>query len=149
MGLADRMAVLYQGAIVQIGKPADVYSHPATSFVGGFVGSPPMNFLKLPVDASRHARLGPLALAAPASHHDKIVLGVRAEDLEVAEGGFPFEMRVAEPMGSHTLLTGAFDGQPMRVVVPSDLPTRPGQIFPLQPRMDRIVWMDEAGVAVS
>src|SRR5258708_9854659 len=47
MGLADRIAVLYAGRIVQIDPPADLYRYPRSMFVGGFVGSPPMNFLRL------------------------------------------------------------------------------------------------------
>src|SRR6516164_6390036 len=64
MGLADRIAVLHAGRIQQIGPPAEVYALPATTFVGGFVGSPPMNFLTLPV-TNRQVQLGALALKSP------------------------------------------------------------------------------------
>ena len=111
MGLADRIAVLYAGRIVQIDRPAEIYRNPATMFVGGFVGSPPMNFLRLPV-ANGTARLGALTLTPPAGSGERAVLGIRAEDLETADAnsGFAVEVRVAEPMGSHTLVTGMADG---------------------------------------
>ena len=57
MGLSDRIAVMYNGRIEQVGPPVEIYSHPATRFVGGFMGNPPMNFIKLPV-ANGRVRLG-------------------------------------------------------------------------------------------
>src|SRR6266851_2296184 len=65
MGLADRIAVLHAGRIVQIDRPTEIYRNPATSFVGGFVGSPPMNFLDVGNNAGQ-VRIGELVLAAPA-----------------------------------------------------------------------------------
>ena len=121
MGLADRIAVLHTGRIVQMDRPTEIYRNPATQFVGGFVGNPPMNFLSLPVSGGR-VQFGAVSLAAP-TNADTVVLGIRGEDLEMAEpsAGFPFEVRVTEPMGSHTLLTGSVVGQQIRVVAP---PTR-------------------------
>ena len=63
MGLADRIAVLHAGRIVQIDRPTEIYAHPATMFVGGFVGSPPMNFLKL--HGGRWRRCGSAGVALP------------------------------------------------------------------------------------
>ena len=145
MGLADRIAVLYAGRIVQIDRPAEIYRNPATMFVGGFVGSPPMNFLRLPV-ANGAARLGALTLTPPAGSGARAVLGIRAEDLETADAnsGFAVEVRVAEPMGSHTLVTGMADGQPIRVVASSDLRPPPGSILHVRPREGRITWMQES-----
>jgi multiple sugar transport system ATP-binding protein len=143
MGLADRMAVLHSGKIEQIGLPADVYRAPATTFVGGFVGSPPMNFLRVPV-SDGGAMLHGVVIAAPRAARGETLLGIRAEDLDIADGGFPFVVRVAEPMGSHQLVTGDFDGQPMRVVVAADRPTAPGETLHLAPKRGRIIWMDPA-----
>jgi len=151
MGLADRIAVLHAGRIQQVGPPADVYTSPATTFVGGFVGSPPMNFLTLPVENER-VRLGALTFASPAGCEGRIVLGVRPEDLEptVAVEGFPFTLRVAEPLGSHIMLTGETVGQQLRVVVPPETPVRVGAAMHLRPRHGRIVWMDPtSGAAVG
>src|SRR5580700_7125288 len=123
MGLADRIAVLYAGRIEQIDAPAEVYALPATTFVGGFVGSPPTNFLTLPV-TNRQVQLGALSLASPAGSTGRIVLGVRPEDLQptAAAEGFPFVVRVAEPLGSHIMLTGESAGQRVRVIVPPEHP---------------------------
>jgi multiple sugar transport system ATP-binding protein len=150
MALADRIAVLHAGRIQQIGPPAEVYAFPATTFVGGFVGSPPMNFLTLPVE-NGWVRLGALTLASPTGSQGQIVLGVRPEDLEqtVAAEGFPFTVRVTEPLGSHIMLTGETVGQQVRVLVPPESSVRVGAALQLRPRFNRVVWMDPAsGVAV-
>jgi multiple sugar transport system ATP-binding protein len=147
MGLADRIAVLYAGQIVQIDRPTEIYRNPATRFVGGFVGSPPMNFLTLKVAAGQ-AKLGALALTPPTAL-DSVVMGIRGEDLHItdADEGFPFEVHVTEPMGSHTLLTGTVAGQQIRVVAPSDTLPAQGATLHLRPVPDRISWMDPASGA--
>ncbi|HUZ64580.1 MAG TPA: ABC transporter ATP-binding protein [Acetobacteraceae bacterium] len=143
MGLADRIAVMQAGRLVQIAAPLDVYRRPRTRFVGGFVGSPPMNFLRLPV-ADGTARLGALRLAAPPGLGGEALVGLRAEDMLPADeaDGFRFDVLVAEPLGAHTLLTGRHDGQPMRVVW-AETP-QPGTALFLRPAIDRLCWMDPA-----
>ncbi len=149
MGLADRIALLHAGRIVQIDLPSVLYRHPATRFVGGFVGSPPMNFLTLPV-ANGRVQIGALSFPPP-TNAMSVVMGVRGEDLDiVTEDAMPFEVRVVEPMGSHTLLTGAVAGQQIRVVAPSDARPQPGAKLQLRPVPDRISWMDaESGAALE
>jgi multiple sugar transport system ATP-binding protein len=148
MGLADRIAVLEGGRIQQIGSPGEIYAHPATRFVGGFVGSPPMNFLPVRAEGGQ-VRLGALALPAPSG--GDLVLGLRGEDVEeVADGaGFPFAVQVAEPMGSHMLLTGTVAGTRMRVVAPADRQPAAGEVIHLRPLPGRIRWMDaRTGAAI-
>ena len=80
------------------------------------------------------------------------MLGVRPEDLEQTVGaeGFPLTVRVAEPFGTHIMLTGETVGQQARVVVPPETPVRVGATIHLRPRYDRIVWMDPAsGAAIE
>src|SRR5215467_5253127 len=143
MALADRIAVLHAGRIQQIGPPAEVYAFPATTFVGGFVGSPPMNFLRLPVEDGC-VWLGALTLGSPTGSKGQIVLGVRPEDLQVTvpAEGFPFILQVAEPLGSHIMLTGETYGQQIRVIVAPEASVRVEATMSLRPRGDRIVWMD-------
>src|SRR5215472_14109583 len=136
------------GFIQQIGPPAEVYAFPATTFVGGFVGSPPMNFLRLPVE-NGCVRLGALTLGSPTGSEGHIMLGVRPEDLQVTvpAEGFPFILQVAEPLGSHIILTGETHGQQVRVMVAPEASVRVGATMSLRPRSDRIVWMDPASGA--
>ncbi len=143
MGLADRIAVMHKGVIEQIDKPQALYERPATRFVGGFVGSPPMNFIDLTVEAGM-ARLGDFS--SPVSTTGvTITAGIRAEDIAVVEnGGLPFDVVVCEPLGSTLLLTGRIAGQLARVAVRPDTRVHPGDRLNLDPTPGRIVWIDPA-----
>lgn len=141
MGLADRIAVMHGGRIVQIDTPTNVYSRPASRFVGGFVGSPPMNFVATTSNSGEVA-LGGVRLRAPVD--GPIVLGFRGEDarLTAAGNGVPFTVRVAEPMGSHLLLTGRVGEDLARIVAPPDARVEAGATLGLSLDMNRIVWID-------
>jgi len=149
MGLADRIAVMHQGRIVQEAAPAEVYRRPRSLFVGGFVGSPPMNFLRLPIRQGV-VRLGSLELRPPAGADGMVVLGVRPEDLAPVVDGFGFRVQVVEPLGSHLLLTGAAEDQKLRVVVPPDTAVRAGDTIALRPDLAHVAWMHpETGEALE
>jgi multiple sugar transport system ATP-binding protein len=157
MSLADRIAVMSNGEIVQYDVPIKVYQEPETTFVGGFIGSPPMNFLDLRVhrrNGATAARLGQAHIAIPATAGDRVRLGIRPEDLEVlsaagSEGGFASEVLVVEPLGPHLQLTARVDGQTLRVTAPPDLDVRPGSRVTLRPNPARLRWFDaESGRAL-
>jgi len=156
MSLADRIAVMREGRIVQYDVPLTVYGHPADTFVGGFIGNPPMNFLRLIVDGpagGRVAHVGELALRAPDGDHDALVLGLRPEDLEVLVAAepdaFSAEVQVVEPLGPHLLLTLEAATQPLKVTAPPDLVLRPGDAVWLRPFPKRLRWMDpNTGAAI-
>jgi multiple sugar transport system ATP-binding protein len=144
MGLADRIAVMCEGRIEQIGTPLDVYAAPVTRFVGGFLGSPPMNFIKVRC-AQGVARIGEAKLPCPAITGE-LELGLRGEDARLAptDSGIPFDIRVVEPMGSHLLLTGSIDGQLARVVAPPNAIVSAGQRVGLTVDPARVTWLDGA-----
>jgi multiple sugar transport system ATP-binding protein len=148
MGLADRIAVMYGGKIVQFDTPNNVYAHPASMFVGGFVGSPPMNFVSTTI-ANGSAAIGAVRLAAPVAS-GAAKLGFRGEDVRLTtrEEGIPFIVKVAEPMGSHMLLTGQVDSDLVRVVAPSDTQIAPGSAVGLMLDPARLSWMDAQSGAV-
>jgi multiple sugar transport system ATP-binding protein len=150
MGLADRIAVMHGGRIVQIDRPVTVYSRPRTMFVGGFVGSPPMNFVPVTVSAGT-AQLGTLAVPAPIAEGE-LMAGIRAEDfaLTTADQGLPLDVLVVEPLGSHALVTGRCGERTVRVVAPVTVTCTAGSRIGLVPATDRLVWMNPAtGEAVG
>jgi multiple sugar transport system ATP-binding protein len=113
--MADRIVVLNQGKVEQLGSPLELYQHPATLFVAGFIGAPKMNLLEAEIKAADVRRLT-LMLAngafvtvpAPAeklSAGEKIKLGVRAEHLTVgAEGELQGEIEAVEHLGPRAYL---------------------------------------------
>jgi multiple sugar transport system ATP-binding protein len=150
MGLADRIALMHNGRIEQIDTPMTIYRRPGTTFVGSFVGSPPMNFVSVAIAGGR-GRLGALSLEAPIGE-GTLLAGIRPEDFEIEapDRGLPIEVAVAEPLGSHTLLTDQYERQQIRVIAPPDKEVAPGTRIGLVPALSRLVWMDpQSGRAVA
>ena len=143
MSLADRIAVMRAGDIVQIDEPMIVYGKPADTFVGGFIGNPPMNFINIRLRGGR-AQLGSLDLSTPATQGETVTLGVRPEELEPAQPGKGFEasVLVAEPLGPHVLLTLTYDGQQIRYTGPPGISARPGDVMTLRPTPAGLRWLD-------
>ena len=133
MSLGDRVAVLRDGRIAQLGTPMQVYDQPAERFVGGFLGAPPMNFFPATVAAGDLAvgddRLpGPDTLSSWAGK--EVLVGVRAENIEVAADSRPgwqqAEVEVAEPTGATVLLTLRWGTHEVKVQAAPGFAARPG-----------------------
>ena len=111
MTLADRIVILNDCRIEQVGSPIEVYTRPASRFVATFVGSPAMNILPITVSGSDdrlNARLGDgslVGLPGAPSNKDWIEIGVRPESLTVvAQGETPATAVVVERLGERTLI---------------------------------------------
>jgi glycerol transport system ATP-binding protein len=115
---AQRVVVMYDGRIVQVGTPQDLFERPAHRFVGFFIGSPGMNFLPATGDGSGVAiegtpwlLNGPIAAAA-AGARGRLEVGIRPEFLRVsadpAPDGVPAELRSVRDLGNFKLVTAAF-----------------------------------------
>jgi multiple sugar transport system ATP-binding protein len=151
MGLSDKIAVMYDGRIEQVGAPVEVYSRPATRFVGGFMGNPPMNFIKLKV-RDGGVKLGSTRHALPPTAGSEVVLGFRGENVRLTslDEGIRFDVRVVEPMGSHLLLTGSVEGQPARVILPPGEAVASGETVGLAVDPDRLTWISpDTGGAIA
>ncbi|CAO3405997.1 sn-glycerol-3-phosphate import ATP-binding protein UgpC [Azospirillum largimobile] len=122
MTLADRILVMNHGVAEQIGTPLEVYQRPASLFVAGFIGSPPMNVLDGRIDDRGEAVLVPggqrLALPQPrpTDAGRPIKLGIRPEHLAVAAQGFSIEIELVEALGADTVVYGRLpDGETLLV----------------------------------
>jgi len=121
MTMGDRIAILDEGRLQQVGTPNEVYQHPANRFVAGFIGSPSMNFLQVRLaetaDGYELVATGDADLRYPletslvdgiaAEAGDHLTMGVRPEDVRVADEGertFDARVEVVEPMGSDNYL---------------------------------------------
>ncbi|WP_368647071.1 sn-glycerol-3-phosphate import ATP-binding protein UgpC [Castellaniella ginsengisoli] len=117
MTLAHRMVVMNQGVPEQIGTPAEVFERPATVFVAGFIGSPPMNLLRVEADAQGRTA-GPdgtvLPLPAPPGPARGLILGLRPEHLVLGvPGGLQARVEMIEILGSEQLIHARWGGQPL------------------------------------
>ena len=152
MSLADRIAVMHQGHIVQYDAPTKVYHEPATMFVGGFLGNPPMNFLNLKPSGNRQGEVGGARFQMPA--HSNAVLGIRPEDIHIVNAQSSDSMQakvsIVELLGATTQITTHVDGQLVRVTADSAINAKSGDTLWLQPNPERLRWYDrESGNAIS
>jgi multiple sugar transport system ATP-binding protein len=149
MSMADRIAIVDQGRIVQAASPVEVYRNPAAHFVASFIGNPPMNFIRA---ENKGNGLWSIAGAqVPGPNIDKAVLefAVRPEDISVGSGDLNATIRLIEPLGSHVLAACSLDGQPFRVILSSDTALQAGDDVKLNPVTERIRWFDpETSLAV-
>ena len=153
LSLGDRMAVMRDGQIVQCDTPLRVYEHPVSTFVGGFIGNPPMNFLPVTAevtDGQPRARVGAHAFPAPdavrALAGRRLLAGIRGENVVPSSGrvpgAVPGRVRVVEPLGSHVLVTVSIEGTEVKVLAPSDFnPAEDAELW-LRPVPEKVRWFD-------
>ncbi len=148
MTLAQRMIVMNAGRMEQIGTPEEVYARPATTFVAGFMGPPPMNLLAGSADGSRFTTGGlTLALPAAAARGGELLLGVRPEHCEPSPsgGGWPLKVEVVEMLGAERLVYGHVGDAPFTLRIPgTDAPPRPGDTLPIAVGSQHLHWFDPA-----
>lgn len=90
MTMADRIVIMKDGIVQQVGKPMDLYDHPVNKFVAGFIGSPQMNFFDVVVDGDKLTFSDGASMTLPdriasklSCHNKKLILGIRGEDIKV------------------------------------------------------------------
>lgn len=113
MTMADQVVLLKKGRVEQIGRPHELYERPQTTFAAQFMGSPPMNLLKLDLIEERSA----LAAACGGSlSPDRLTdgyIGVRPEHVQVGPSGLPVRVSATDYLGAETVLRLAHGGQPL------------------------------------
>ena len=154
MTMADRIVVMNQGKIQQVGAPLELYDRPANKFVASFIGSPSMSFVsgslassatgahfetvdgeKLPLNGGRGSSFGGLVEA-----------GVRPEHFIVgdAPGGLTIRVAVVEPTGSETHVYGSVGNEQVRAVFRDRVAVRPGEVLPVSVDPKNIHLFDKA-----
>jgi sn-glycerol 3-phosphate transport system ATP-binding protein len=146
MTLAQRMIVMNAGRMEQIGTPEEVYHRPATTFVAGFIGSPPMNLITGLADGSRFTADGQtFDLPAAAPRHGELILGLRPEHLDVNQPGSRWAMKVEaiEMLGAERLLYGRFGGALFTVRVDATIAApKIGDTVSLGASPEHLHWFD-------
>ena len=166
MTLADRVVVMNQGRIEQVGPPQELYHHPATRFVASFIGSPGMNFLPVRVASENGLAVvlaNGAALPVPPQRIDRyapfagreMTLGIRPEHLtETRDHERPHVAHVdlltdvVEPMGMETLVHFFLDGAPVCARVDPATPATPGAMLRLTVDMNQMHLIDPQSLRV-
>ncbi len=131
---ADTVVVMYEGEIVQIGTPAELFERPSHTFVGYFIGSPGMNVLPVELHGGT-AKVGDVGikLNSPVSvaNGAKTELGIRPEFVRLGREGTPFEITKVEDVGRQKIVRGLFAGHSISAIVPEDgeIPSEPKATF--------------------
>lgn len=100
MTMGTRIAVMYQGKLQQVGAPTELYHHPANAFVASFLGNPGMNLIRGGVSGGSVSISGESVAATTIADRTAVTIGVRAEDLQIGDVGFPCEVVIVEDLGS-------------------------------------------------
>lgn len=156
LSLGNRIAVMRLGEIVQCDTPGRVYDVPENTFVGGFIGNPPMNFLHAKArreDGRVTIAFGHDILDAPPGLEvldgQEMQVGIRAENIDVwneqKTGALCARIDVVEPLGADVLLTADLDSQPLKLLVRADFPVASGQNIALRLQPDKLRWFGSDG----
>jgi ABC-type sugar transport system ATPase subunit len=162
MTMADRVVVMRDGRIQQVGRPADVYRRPANRFIATFVGSPPMNILEGRLVTGDGGRMfdgpgGPAMFAVPASldiPDGPIAVGVRPEELELVAatepGAIPATIDLVETVGADIFLSAEVaPGSSVTIRVDAESTVREGDRVNVRVAPGAARVFDEAGNAVQ
>lgn len=137
---ADKVVVMHEGSVMQMGTPEELFEKPAHTFVGYFIGSPGMNILSAKVEGhsafigetqfNLNSGYGPLS--------GKIEIGIRPEYVQLTSGdtGLPVKVNRVEDVGSHKIIRAEFSGQALNIVAPEGAE--------ITPDMNRVIFEPDA-----
>jgi multiple sugar transport system ATP-binding protein len=151
MTMADKIVVMHDGLVEQIGAPLDLYDRPDNLFVAGFIGSPAMNMLKGRIRVNGTASFeGPagvkfaLAAGGPGNDGRPAVYGVRPEHFSLSDDGAEAEVQVIEPTGSELQVVARLGGEEITAVFRERYQFKPGEKIRLKPDPRLVHLFDEA-----
>ena len=123
MTFAEKVVVMYEGTVVQVGTPVELFNHPRHTFVGYFIGSPGMNVLPCTIDGGQPV-FGNNPLTVPTPIKDdlsgKLEVGIRPEFVEFAAQGIPVSIEKVEDLGRYQVLTLAHESEIIKMVMRED-----------------------------
>ena len=156
MSMADRIVIMKDGQIMQVGTPDDVYARSANLFVADFIGTPPTNFIESEiqnVDGEMHLHNSffdltlPSEIAAPLKSYDKsqVIIGVRPENVVLTDAEnaiFSAECLVSEPQGSHQIVAFELGDKIVKIIAPPDPKIRSGEPIHLTFKQEAMRFFD-------
>ncbi|MBC8508665.1 MAG: ABC transporter ATP-binding protein [Anaerolineales bacterium] len=156
MSMADRIVIMKDGEVIQVGSPDDVYHRSASIFVADFIGTPPTNFLEVDVKSENgdYRLVNPHVDFKPESHiseslrdYDKknLILGIRPENIVLTnqkDAVLSAECLVSEPQGSHQVVAIQLDQQYIKVIASAQPKINPGETVHLAFKQDTLRLFD-------
>jgi multiple sugar transport system ATP-binding protein len=137
MTLSSRIAVMRLGKLEQVATPREIYEKPASTFVAGFFGSPPMNLF------------APEKLGLESNHGHGVTAGVRPEHVKLVESGTAGRVTSVEPLGGETHIEVNVDGAKLRAKLPGFEAPSVGDAVQLGVDRERVHWFErESGRAL-
>jgi len=149
MTMGDRVCVLKDGLLMQVGTPRELYDTPDNVFVAGFIGSPAMNLLELPV-TDGGVKFGdtvfPIERSVLSGTGDRVTLGVRPEDLDISEHGLPVQVDVVEELGADAYIYGRAADTDLQIIARTDgrRPPEKGSTIQFTPKQGHVHLFDTA-----
>ena len=150
MTMADKIVVMHNGLVEQIGAPLDLYDRPDNLFVAGFIGSPAMNMLRGRIRANGGVSFEgpggvrfPLVGAPNSSDGTPAIFGVRPEHFALADDGAEAEVHVVEPTGSELQVVAKLGGEDVIAVFRERHKFKPGDKIRLKPNSQFVHIFDE------
>lgn len=149
MTMADKIVVMRDGHVEQIGSPLDLYDSPANLFVAGFIGSPGMNFIKGQISAegpvefiaNGGARL-PIPADVPVTRGQQVIYGIRPEHLTINQGGAQADVTLIEPTGAETQITAGLGDVQIVATVRDRLALNAGDSISIAPDLTKVQLFD-------
>ncbi len=153
MTMASRIAVMNYGVLQTYGAPNQLYDHPDTLFVAGFIGAPPMSFLKMTFeerDTGFYLKTQALeirisaergALAKQNDIPQRVIMGIRPENVSIVaerDGDLVAEVYLIEPLGREDLVTFRFDDEEIRALVPAPFDGQVGETICLKVDKEKV-----------
>jgi multiple sugar transport system ATP-binding protein len=151
MTMADRIVVLQDGYVEQIGAPLELYDSPANLFVATFIGSPSMNLIRgraKRIDGKVFVEAGGVLLPVGDNHtvadDQDVTFGIRPEHMQLADDGFEAKVGVVEPTGSETMVFTHAGGNDILALFRERHMFSPGQTIRLKPKVEAAHLFDTA-----
>ena len=146
MTMADRIVVMRDGVVEQVGAPLELYDRPANRFVASFIGSPAMNFIEGSAAGGAvrlpDGTLLPVAAPVQAPRDTPLLLGIRPEHLRFGTHGLAAKVMVIEPSGAETQVVVDVAGQALVCTAHERVRLQPGESVYLQPDVAQVHLFD-------
>ncbi|WP_298901549.1 TOBE domain-containing protein, partial [uncultured Devosia sp.] len=149
MTMADKIVVMRDGIIEQMGTPLDLYDRPLNTFVAGFIGSPSMNFINGAAADGGFKTTDGIQLPAVNVPANAAVYGIRPEHLHLDPNGIEIEVVVLEPTGSETQVIGRLGTQSINGIFRERITAQPGSKIKVAPDLSVVHLFDKDGKRVN